>query len=86
MSGYQEESVRTRAYELWEQAGSPEGQAEHFWYIAARELESVDRGVAASGELMADGPDQGLKEGQKSEKDEVDLSRAARSGREGGSR
>ena len=30
--------IRVRAYELWEQAGSPTGRDEEFWLIAEREL------------------------------------------------
>jgi hypothetical protein len=34
-----EEAVRRRAYELWEQAGAPEGRSEEFWLTAIAELE-----------------------------------------------
>ena len=34
-----EEAVRRRAYELWEQAGQPEGRSEEFWHAAIAELE-----------------------------------------------
>ena len=34
-----EEAVRRRAYELWEQAGQPEGRSEEFWFAATAELE-----------------------------------------------
>jgi Protein of unknown function (DUF2934) len=34
-----EEAVRRRAYELWEQAGHPEGRSEEFWHAAVAELE-----------------------------------------------
>lgn len=34
----EEERVRARAYELWEAAGSPEGDGSAFWYAAEREL------------------------------------------------
>jgi len=34
-----EEAVRRRAYELWEQAGQPEGRSEEFWFAAIAELE-----------------------------------------------
>src|ERR1700733_13571405 len=33
------EAVRRRAYELWEQAGQPEGRNEEFWFAAIAELE-----------------------------------------------
>ena len=38
MSGDREQSIRERAYELWERAGSPEGRDEEFWQSAEREL------------------------------------------------
>jgi hypothetical protein len=34
-----EEAIRRRAYELWEQAGNPEGRSEEFWFAAIVELE-----------------------------------------------
>jgi hypothetical protein len=34
-----EDTVRRRAYELWEQAGQPEGRSEEFWFEAIAELE-----------------------------------------------
>jgi hypothetical protein len=34
-----EEAVRRRAYELWEQAGQPEGRSDEFWFTAIAELE-----------------------------------------------
>lgn len=34
-----EEAVRRRAYELWEQAGQPEGRSDEFWFAAIGELE-----------------------------------------------
>ena len=34
-----EEAVRRRAYELWEQAGQPEGRSDEFWFAAIAELE-----------------------------------------------
>lgn len=30
--------VATRAFEIWDQAGRPEGRAEEHWYQAEREL------------------------------------------------
>jgi len=39
MSGIQE-LVRERAYELWQQAGSPEDRSDEFWFAAERELEN----------------------------------------------
>ena len=37
-----EEQVRSRAYELWEKAGQPEGRDEEFWHQAAAELTPRD--------------------------------------------
>ena len=33
-----EEDVRTRAYDLWRQAGRPEDRDEEFWLLAEQEL------------------------------------------------
>ena len=33
-----EEQVRTLAYHLWEEAGSPEGRADEFWAQALKQL------------------------------------------------
>jgi hypothetical protein len=33
-----EEEIKRRAYELWEQAGKPEGRAEEFYSLAEQEL------------------------------------------------
>ena len=38
MSGIQE-LVYVRAYDLWQQAGGPEGRSDEFWFAAERELE-----------------------------------------------
>lgn len=38
MHGYGEDKVRERAYQLWDQAGRPEGRQHEFWYDAEREL------------------------------------------------
>ena len=38
--------VSVRAYELWEQAGRPEGGAEDFWYQAELECNAGAGGVA----------------------------------------
>ena len=34
-----EEAIRSRAYELWEHAGRPEGRSEEFWHAARAELD-----------------------------------------------
>lgn len=37
-----EHQIRERAFTLWQQAGEPEGNHEHFWHEAKRELEEGD--------------------------------------------
>lgn len=37
-SAISEDKVRTRAYELWLQAGSPEGRDEEFWQEAQSQV------------------------------------------------
>jgi hypothetical protein len=46
-----EAKIRDRAYQLWDQAGQPEGREQEFWYDAERELaeeEDVDVSAEAS--------------------------------------
>jgi hypothetical protein len=46
MSGYwHEHRVRDRAYQLWEQAGRPEGKSEEFWLQAETEISAEERGL-----------------------------------------
>ncbi len=33
------EAIRELAYELWEQAGKPDGRSDEFWFAARYELE-----------------------------------------------
>jgi hypothetical protein len=33
-----EEAIRSRAHELWDRAGKPDGQGDHFWFEAERQL------------------------------------------------
>lgn len=47
MSGFQE-FLHERAYDLWRQAGAPEGRSDEFWFAAERELENAT--VAYQGE------------------------------------
>jgi hypothetical protein len=35
-----EEQIRSRAHQLWEIAGRPEGREDEFWHEAERELKS----------------------------------------------
>lgn len=37
-----DDKIRDRAYQLWDQAGQPEGREEEFWYLAERELSADD--------------------------------------------
>jgi hypothetical protein len=37
-----EEQIRKRAFELWEQAGKPEGREDEFWNQAQRELQGEE--------------------------------------------
>ena len=37
-----EEQIRKRAFELWEQAGRPEGREDEFWNQAQRELQGTE--------------------------------------------
>ncbi len=37
-----EEHIRTRAHELWERAGSPEGREDEFWHRAEKELQETE--------------------------------------------
>jgi hypothetical protein len=38
-----EEDIRTRAYDLWKQAGDPEDRDEEFWLLAEQELRNEDK-------------------------------------------
>ena len=39
-----EQLIRERAYDLWHQAGRPEGRSDEFWALAAREVEADETG------------------------------------------
>lgn len=62
-----EEAVRRRAYELWEQAGQPEGQSEEFWFAAIAELEgkppTVGERVEALGPPIVEPPNFAVRHG-----------------------
>ena len=36
-----EEMIRKRAYQLWEQAGCPDGRSYEFWFAARTEIEAA---------------------------------------------
>jgi hypothetical protein len=38
-----EEDIRTRAYDLWRQAGEPEDRDVEFWLLAEQELRNEDK-------------------------------------------
>jgi len=48
-----EEKIRTRAYELWERAGCPEGRSWEFWFSARAEFEGQN---SAAGQESGDRP------------------------------
>lgn len=46
------EEIRHRAFQLWQEAGEPEGKSDAFWYQAEQELlseESSERGELPPG-------------------------------------
>ena len=47
-----EKVVRELSYELWEQAGRPEGRRDEFWFAARYELERREE----TGEMRVDEP------------------------------
>lgn len=56
MSG--EAQIKQRAYELWIQAGEPEGSSEQFWYQAEKEIGGDDPAASNKGGAMT--PDEQL--------------------------
>jgi DUF2934 family protein len=46
-----EHVIRRRAYELWEQAGCPEGRSDEFWHSARAEIEGEGATKAPVDEL-----------------------------------
>jgi len=42
MHSLDQEKIRDRAYQLWIEAGSPEGRDQEFWFDAERELAGQD--------------------------------------------
>lgn len=43
MQTIEHDKIRDRAYQLWDQAGQPEGREQEFWYDAERELAEEDQ-------------------------------------------
>ncbi len=52
MPDIEEQKIRDRAFQLWDQAGQPEGREEEFWFLAEREL--AERDEADTSEQNAD--------------------------------
>jgi hypothetical protein len=38
-----EQRIRERAHQLWQEAGEPEGRDQEFYYLAEQELRNADR-------------------------------------------
>lgn len=41
-----EEDISARAYQIWEERGRPEGEAEAHWHEAKRQLSEPERAMA----------------------------------------
>jgi hypothetical protein len=48
----QDGQIRQRAYDLWIEAGRPEGQPEQFWLQAEREIAGNDPAASSKGATM----------------------------------
>ncbi|QPF87419.1 DUF2934 domain-containing protein [Bradyrhizobium genosp. L] len=57
MTGPTEQEIRTRAYELWKDAGEPQGTMDQLWYQAEREL--LERKAANGNGKAANGKPNG---------------------------
>lgn len=51
-----EETIRARAYALWEHAGRPDGQDKAFWEMAERELSEQSGLDSSEGEANPNRP------------------------------
>lgn len=60
MDNNKEESVRKRAYSIWEEKGKPEGEHDSHWDQALQELGTADQGT--SGTIPTQIVDAGLQE------------------------
>jgi plasmid replication initiation protein len=49
MSAEHRSDIAERAYELWDAAGRPDGEADHFWHKAERELDASEISIETSG-------------------------------------
>lgn len=57
MNGKRDEQIRSRAYEIWEREGRPQGRHEHHWHQAIREVDdenSADKAKAGQPRSNAD--------------------------------
>ncbi len=43
-----DEQIRSRAHQMWEEAGRPDGRAEEFWHRAERDLTNAADGEGAT--------------------------------------
>ena len=47
-----DDAIRDRAYALWVEAGSPEGNDLYFWHTAEQELAAEEQAASADGEMI----------------------------------
>jgi len=57
-----EESIRHRAYLLWEGDGRPHDRDEHYWHLALAQLRDEAASVASSGTVLEAPPGKPKKE------------------------
>lgn len=50
-----EAQIKQRAYELWIQAGEPEGSSDQFWYQAEKEIDGDDPAASGKGAALTPG-------------------------------
>jgi hypothetical protein len=56
MTGWWHENrIRERAYEIWQQAGRPEGKAEEQWLQAEAEIAAEETGLESEVALESEG-------------------------------
>lgn len=56
MHTHDDEKIRNRAYQLWDEAGQPEGREQEFWYRAERELAEDDNADSSAEAAEVDRP------------------------------
>ena len=47
-----DDAIRDRAYALWVEAGSPDGNDMYYWLAAEQELTAQEQAAKADGEMM----------------------------------